>query len=87
MNSDQVSGIDGMVRWNDRVNDFNYFVGVNLTLARQKTINNYGEVFLNGWDQYRWAQTNRWSNVKMVPYGCGKLSVCSRLRKKLITIR
>ena len=64
LNSDQVSGIDGMVRWNDRVNDFNYFVGVNLTLARQKTINNYGEVFLNGWDQYRWAQTNRWSNVK-----------------------
>ena len=64
LNSDQVSGIDGMVKWNDRVNDFNYFVGVNLTLARQKTINNYGEVFLNGWDQYRWGQANRWSNVK-----------------------
>ena len=64
LNSDQVSGIDGMVKWNDRVNDFNYFVGVNLTLARQKTLNNYGEVFLNAWDQYRWAQANRWSNVK-----------------------
>ena len=64
LNSDQVSGIDGMVKWNDRVNDFKYFASVNLTLARQKTINNYGEVFLNGWDQYRWAQTNRWSNVK-----------------------
>ena len=64
LNSDQVSGIDGMVKWNDRIDDFNYFVGVNLTLARQKTLNNYGEVFLNAWDKYRWAQANRWSNVK-----------------------
>ena len=38
LNSDQVSGIDGMVKWNDRIDDFNYFVGVNLTLARQKNI-------------------------------------------------
>lgn len=64
LNSDQVSGVDGMIRWDDKIDDFKYFASVNLTLARQKTINNYGEVFLNAWDQYRWAQTNRWSNVK-----------------------
>lgn len=64
LNSDQVTGIDGFVKWTDKVSDFNYFFGVNVTLARQKTLNNYGEVFLNGWDKYRWAQANRWSNVK-----------------------
>lgn len=64
LNSDQVTGIDGFVKWTDKVSDFNYFFGVNVTLARQKTLNNYGEVFLNGWDKYRWGQANRWSNVK-----------------------
>lgn len=64
LNSDQVSGIDGYVKWSDKVNDFNYYVGANVTLARQKTGFNYGEVFLNGWDKYRWGQADRWSNVK-----------------------
>lgn len=64
LNSDQITGVDGYVKWTDRINDFRYFIGVNATLARQKTLNNYGEYFLNAWDQYRWGQTNRWSNVK-----------------------
>lgn len=64
LNSDQVSGIDGSIKWTDKVQDFRYFAGVNVTLARQKTLNNYGEYFLNGWDKYRWGQTDRWSNVK-----------------------
>ncbi|WP_298650484.1 TonB-dependent receptor [uncultured Proteiniphilum sp.] len=64
LNSDQVTGIDGLLKWRDKMNDLHYSVGVNVTLARQKTLNNYGEMFVNAWDKYRWAQTNRWSNVK-----------------------
>lgn len=64
LNSDQISGIDGMIRWHDNIQDFSYYIGVNLTLARQKTLDNYGETFLNAWDKYRWGQSNRWSNVK-----------------------
>lgn len=64
LNSDQVTGVDGYVKWSDKINDFSYYVGANVTLARQKTGFNYGEVFLNGWDKYRWGQADRWSNVK-----------------------
>lgn len=64
LNSDQITGIDGYVKWADRIGNVNYFVGANVTLARQKTVNNYGETFLNAWDQYRWGQADRWSNVK-----------------------
>lgn len=63
LNSDQIVGIDGLVRWNDKVGDFSYFFGVNATLARQKTIDAYGEKFFNAWDRYRWSSSNRWSNV------------------------
>lgn len=64
LNSDETLGIDGFIRWNDRVGDFNYFVGVNATLARQKNGKRYGELFLNAWDQYCWSQADRWANVQ-----------------------
>lgn len=63
LNSDEISGIDGFVKWNDRISDFKYFVGVNATLARQKNRRSYGDKFLNAWDQYRWGTSDRWSNV------------------------
>lgn len=64
LNSDQITGVDGFVKWTDRVGQVNYFVGVNATLARQKTLKNYGETFLNAWDRYRYSQSDRWSNVR-----------------------
>lgn len=63
LNSDEIVGIDGLVKWTDKINDFNYFFGVNATLARQKTLKSYGEKFFNAWDHYRWASSDRWSNV------------------------
>lgn len=64
LNSDQISGLDASVRWTDKVADFRYNVGVNVTLARQKTGKVYGQKFFNAWDEYRWSQSERWSNVK-----------------------
>ena len=64
LNSDEVRGFDASIQWNDRVRDFEYSVGVNFTLARQRQGKVYGEKFLNAWDQYRWATSDRWSNVR-----------------------
>ncbi len=64
LNSDEVRGFDATITWNDRVRDFEYSVGLNLTLARQRQGKVYGEKFLNAWDQYRWATSDRWSNVR-----------------------
>ena len=64
LNSDMTLGMDGFIRWNDRVGNFSYFVGVNATLARQKNGLQYGEKFFNAWDQYRWTKKDRWGNVQ-----------------------
>lgn len=64
LNSDQISGYDMSFKWNDKIRDFKYNVGVNFTFARQKTLEHYGETFFNAWDKYRYSQTDRWSNVQ-----------------------
>ncbi|MDR1682642.1 MAG: SusC/RagA family TonB-linked outer membrane protein, partial [Candidatus Symbiothrix sp.] len=63
LNSDQTMGIDGFVKWADKIGDFNYFAGVNVTLARQKNGKRYGELFYNALDRYYWSQNDRWANV------------------------
>ncbi|OJX87766.1 MAG: SusC/RagA family TonB-linked outer membrane protein [Paludibacter sp. 47-17] len=64
LNSDKTLGVDGFIKWNDKIGDFTYSVGVNATLARQMNGKRYGELFLNAWDRYRWSQENRWANVQ-----------------------
>ncbi len=64
LNSDKIMGIDASIRWTDRVRDFGYSAGVNITLARRKSGKVYGEKFLNAWDKYRWSQSDRWDNVR-----------------------
>jgi len=63
LNSDENVGIDGYFKWNDKINKFNYFVGLNFTFARQKNVNRYGEIFYNALDKYYNSQSNRWANV------------------------
>lgn len=63
LDADQTIGFDAFIRWNDKINDFGYNIGVNATLARQKFGARYGELFFNSWDRYRWSQEDRWANV------------------------
>lgn len=64
LDSDMHTGIDGFVRWSDQINNsFNYYVGVNASLARQKNCVINNELFNNSWDQYRWTRNDRWANV------------------------
>ncbi len=63
MNSDMNIGVDGFVKWKDKIGDVNYSVGANATLARQKYGKRYGERFFNAIDQYWWATSDRWSSA------------------------
>lgn len=63
LNSDMHMGIDGFVKWNGNVRDFNYYVGGNLTFARKKDGNSYGQRFANSWDEYRNSTHQRWAYV------------------------
>jgi TonB-linked SusC/RagA family outer membrane protein len=63
LDSDENVGIDGFVKWMDKISNLTYFASINATLARQKNGKRYGELFLNALDQYYWSQSNRWANV------------------------
>lgn len=64
LNSDMVEGLDFSIKWNDQIGRLKYFVSANFTLARQKTLDYYGQTFYNAWDKYRYSQQDRWANVK-----------------------
>jgi len=64
LNSDLHIGFDGFLKWTDKVGDFRYSIGGNITFSRQKNGVRAGEKFYNSWDEYRWAKSNRWSNVE-----------------------
>lgn len=63
LNTDMTVGLDVALKWNDKVNDFSYFAGVNLTLARAKNGKIYGEKFFNAMDRYFWGRSERWASV------------------------
>jgi len=64
LNSDKNIGFDGFIKWQDKVGEFKYNAGFNITVSRQKNGVRSGEKFYNSWDQYRNSQSNRWANVQ-----------------------
>lgn len=64
LNSDQNVGIDGFVKWIDKIGDFKYTVGANATLARRKNGTVQGEEFFNAMDKYQWTKNGRWGSVE-----------------------
>lgn len=63
LDADETLGLDGGITWTDQSRDLKYNIGINATLARQRFGARYGEKFFNSWDQYRYSQKDRWSNV------------------------
>lgn len=64
LNTDMHIGIDGMIKWQDNINnDFYYSVGANATLARKKDGRTYGQTFANSWEHYRNSIQDRWAYV------------------------
>lgn len=62
-NSDENIGVDGFVRWADKIQDFNYNIGVNAGFSRLKNCLVYGQTYNNSWDEYRHNRNDRWANV------------------------
>jgi len=63
LNSDRILGFDGFVKWKDKVKDFNYSVGGNITFARKKFGDISGEKFGNSYDEYRNKNSGRWADI------------------------
>lgn len=53
LNSNRHQGVDGMISWTDKVNDWNYNVGLNATYSRFYDWERYDDRRGNSWDKYR----------------------------------
>ncbi len=60
LNSDKRRGFEGVVRWTDRINDFTYSLGGNVTYSRFYDWNRYRPRFSNSWDEYRSSLVQRY---------------------------
>jgi hypothetical protein len=63
LNSDTNRGMEGVLRWTDRIGGMSYSIAPNFTLSRAKNGFRYGERFGNSWDRYRNGQMDRWGAV------------------------
>ena len=63
LNSDVHMGYDAAVRWSDRVEDFTYSIGGNITYSRFYDWEQYKPRFSNSWDVYRNSINHRFGYV------------------------
>ncbi|WP_083257039.1 SusC/RagA family TonB-linked outer membrane protein [Arcticibacter eurypsychrophilus] len=63
LNSDLHKGIDGSIRWSDKVNDFNYSIGGSFTYARIYDWEQYDNRKSNSWDVYRNSLNHRFGFI------------------------
>lgn len=63
LNADSQRGIEGIITYSSKARDFSYAVGVNVTLARSRSLYTYKPRFGNAWDQYRNSAEDRWANI------------------------
>ncbi|MDR0698271.1 MAG: TonB-dependent receptor [Tannerella sp.] len=60
LNSDVHMGYDFGLKWQDNVDEFNYYVGGNVTYARFYDWEQYKPRFSNSWDEYRYSIWQRY---------------------------
>lgn len=63
LNADATRGIEGIVNYNNKAGEVTYSIGVNGSLARQRSLYTYKPRFGNSWDEYRNSIEDRWSGV------------------------
>jgi len=63
LNSDMHKGVDMAVKWSDKVGDFNYSIGGNMTYSRFYNWEQYKPRFGNSWEYYRNSAHHRIGNI------------------------
>ncbi|PWG82255.1 SusC/RagA family TonB-linked outer membrane protein [Pararcticibacter amylolyticus] len=63
LNSDLHKGIDGAIRWSDKINDLNYSIGASFTYSRFYDWEQYDNRKSNSWDVYRNSINHRFGYI------------------------
>lgn len=61
LNSDYHKGLEFGINWRDKVDDFQYDLGFNMTIARRMNGDSYKPRFGSSWDEYRNSTEHRWA--------------------------
>ncbi len=63
LESDIHTGFDMEIQWHDKINEFAYSIGANITYSRYYTWKQYKPRFENSWDEFRNSKWKRFSNI------------------------
>ncbi|MEJ8843584.1 SusC/RagA family TonB-linked outer membrane protein [Lacibacter sp. H375] len=63
LNSERTQGVEGIIRYSNKVKQVGYTVSINGTLARRKIWEIYKPRFGNSWDEYRNRIDHRWADI------------------------
>jgi TonB-linked SusC/RagA family outer membrane protein len=63
LNSDVHKGVEGMIKWSDRIGELTYSVGANATYSRFYDWNQYKPRFSNSWNVYRNSINERFGYI------------------------
>lgn len=80
LNSDMVTGVDGMISWNDTAGDWQYSVAGSFTYARFYDWHQYKPRFGNSWDSYRNSKWERMGNTTWGYVSDGQFSSWDEIR-------
>ncbi|HLN20360.1 MAG TPA: TonB-dependent receptor [Bacteroidales bacterium] len=63
LNSSANLGVEGMVDYTTKIGPVSYTIGVNATLARQRSLETYKPRFGNSYDEYMSSREDRWTDI------------------------
>jgi len=63
LNSDAQYGGEFSLSYHNKIGEFNYNVGGNMSISRAKSLDIYNARFNNSWDQYRSSQVDRYKDI------------------------
>src|SRR5690606_30020354 len=63
LESESNIGIDGIIRYSDRVGSVSFTIAPNMTLSRRKVLERYKPRYENSWHEYRTAEEQRWADI------------------------
>ena len=86
LESDANLGMDAIIRYNDRIGEVSFSIAPNVTLARQKVLEQYKPRYENSWDEYRTADENRWANYDFNYHVSGQFQTMEEIARHTVDI-
>jgi hypothetical protein len=79
-------GMDGLIRFTDRIGNVGFSIAPNITLARQKVLERYKPRYGNAWHEYRTATEHRWAGINFNYHAIGQFQTMAEIARHPVDI-